>query len=116
MNGSWYVAESFFGDAARAGGTSPLLLSLFVTRVVVQSAWSFRYWNRLSLPGNPFQSVHFVAPATCCEARIASHSVGATTPTRFPFTTICAFGKRDLSNVPADTRVEPSVFGDRKST
>ena len=46
-----------------------------------------------------------------CAAVIASHSVGATTPTRLPLTMTCAFGYFALSSVPAATSVEPSVFG-----
>src|SRR5258708_29106168 len=42
---------------------------------------------------------------------MASHSVGATTPTRLPFTMTCEFGNLVLSSWPTDTRVEPSVFG-----
>ena len=98
MNGSSYVAESFLGEPASAGATSPLDLSLLVT-----GSFSSRRLpqirEQVRLPGSPFQSVHFVAPATCCAARMASHSVGATTPTRLPFTTTCAFGKRLLSSV-----------------
>src|SRR5579859_256800 len=42
---------------------------------------------------------------------MASHSVGATTPTRLPLTTTCALGNRFLSSSPADASLEPSVFG-----
>src|SRR5208283_1100797 len=62
-------------------------------------------------PGSPFHSVHFVPDATCWAALMASHSVGATTPTRFPFTTTCAFGKRVLSRAPTEVSLEPSVLG-----
>ena len=40
MNGNSYVAESFLAAPASAGATSPLVLSLFVTGVVFQSAFS----------------------------------------------------------------------------
>src|SRR5579863_12639 len=111
MNGSSYVAFSFFGAPAMAGGTSPRVLSLFVTFVVFQSACSLKYVNRFSLPGSPFHSVHLVAAATCCEALMASHSVGATTPTRLAFTTTCELGNLLLSIAPAEMSVEPNVFG-----
>src|ERR1700730_15597837 len=94
-----------------AGWAVPLVLSLFVTGVVFQSQFSLRCLNRLGLPGRPFQSVHFVEFATCCAARIASHSVGATTPTRLPLTTTCAFGNRVLSNSPADTSLVRTASG-----
>src|SRR5512140_1709898 len=42
---------------------------------------------------------------------MASHSVGATTPTRLPFTMTCALGNLVLSRAPTDTSVEPRVFG-----
>src|ERR1700733_8068245 len=93
-----------------AGGTAPRLLSLLATRVVCQSA-PLRCWNRFASPGRPFHSVHLVAVATCCAARIASHSVGATTPTRLPFTSTCALGNLLLSSSPTETSVEPSVLG-----
>src|ERR1700756_4512493 len=83
-----------------AGWAAPLVLSLFVTGVVFQSQFSLRCLNSSGLPGRPFQSVHFVEFATCCAARIASHSVGATTPTRLPLTTTCPFGNFVLSNSP----------------
>src|SRR6202166_1648288 len=79
--------------------------------VVFQSQFSLRCLNRFGLPGRPFQSVHFVEFATCCAARIASHSDGATTPTRLPLTTTCAFGYRVLSSSPTEISVEPSVLG-----
>ena len=88
------MAVSFFAAPAMAGGTSPCdLVALgdgrgFPVGVLLQIARRGR-----ALPGRPFQSVHLVAAATCCAARIASHSVGATTPTRLPLTTTCAFGK-----------------------
>ena len=92
------MAVSFFAAAAIAEGTSPLLLSLFVTGVVFQSASFSQIIEQVALPGRPFQSDHLVRSATCCAARMASHSVGATTPTKLPFTTTCAFGKFVLSN------------------
>ena len=56
------MAESFFAAPASAGATSPRVLSLFVTRVVFQSAPSLRYLKRFALPGSPFQSDQFVEP------------------------------------------------------
>jgi hypothetical protein len=105
------VAESFFEDFARAEGTSPFDFLLVSAGTDFQSASSFRNWNRRWLPGSPFQSVHFVPEATCCAALIASHSVGATTPTRFPFTITFVLGNRDLSRGPAEMSLEPNVFG-----
>src|SRR5262245_61876358 len=90
---------------------SPLFLSLLTGGVVFQSAPSRIHACSRSCPGRPFHAVHSVSAATCCAAPIASHPVGATTPTRWPFTTPCAFGYRDLSRAPALTSVEPSVFG-----
>ena len=49
--------------------------------------------------------------ATCCAALMASHSVGATTATRLPLTTTCAFGKRALSRVPAEMSFDPRRLG-----
>src|SRR6266404_4832439 len=100
MNGSSYVADSFLAADASAGATDPWLFSLVDTGVVFQSAFSRNHLNSSLLPGSPFHSVHFVLAATCCEAPIASHSVGATTPTRLPLTTTCAFGYRVLSSAP----------------
>src|SRR5215469_9460360 len=82
-----------------------------MTGVVFQSDDSRRCVNRLASPGRPFHSVHLVPAATCCAARMASYSVGATTPTRLPFTTTCALEKRVLSRLPTETSVEPSVLG-----
>src|SRR5204863_8972743 len=62
-------------------------------------------------PGRPFHSLHFVSAATCCDAPTASHSDGATTPTRLPLTTTCALGYRALFSSPTELRVEPSVLG-----
>ena len=42
---------------------------------------------------------------------MASHSDGATTPTRLPFTMTRAFGYRVLSSAPAEMSVDPSVLG-----
>src|SRR5579862_5132656 len=42
---------------------------------------------------------------------MASHSVGATTPTRLPLTITWALGNFDLSRSPAEISVEPSVLG-----
>jgi len=42
---------------------------------------------------------------------ITLDSVGATTPTRLPLTTTCAFGYLVLFSSPTVTSVEPSVFG-----
>src|SRR5262245_42252823 len=94
MYGISYEAVSFLADARRAAGTSPLLIWLVVTGVDVQSTDSRRCLNRFALPGRPFQSVHLVVSASACDARIASHSLDATTPTRFPLTTTCEFGNR----------------------
>ena len=52
-----------------------------------------------------------MSAAICRAALIASHSVGATTPTKFPFTTTWVLGKLALSKVPTEISVEPSVFG-----
>src|SRR5215469_15088696 len=111
MYDSWYVAESFFFADASVAAASPLVAPLFITGVDFQSASFLRYSYSFALPGSPFQSVHFVSPATCCAAWFASHSVGATTPTRFCLTITCAFGYFVLSTLPTETRVEPSVFG-----
>src|SRR5215469_3800519 len=111
MYDSWYVAESFFFADASVAAASPLVAPLFITGVDFQSASFLRYSYSFALPGSPFQSVHFVSPASCCAAWIASHSVGATTPTRFPFTMTCEFGYLVLSSLPTDARVEPSVLG-----
>src|SRR5690348_8246466 len=105
-NGNSYVADNFFAAPARAGATSPAVLSPLLTGVVFQSALSLIYRKRFALPGKPFHSVHFVALATWRTALIASHSVGATTPTRLPFTITCAFGKRVLSTSPAEISLE----------
>src|SRR5689334_9240632 len=100
--GSWYVAESFLGDEASAEATSPFEFLLVAGGTAFQSASSRRNWKRRSFPGSPFQSLHLVPEATCCAALIASHSVGAMTPTRFPLTITCALGKRALSSGPAE--------------
>src|SRR6185312_13661032 len=42
---------------------------------------------------------------------MASHSVGATTPTKFPLTITCVLGKRVLSSEPTETSLEPRVLG-----
>src|SRR5262245_27752410 len=64
-----------------------------------------------SLPGRPAQALHFVVDATARAAAIASHSCGDTTATRLFFVTTSAFGYLLLSNVPADTSVEPTAAG-----
>ena len=101
----------FLCELARAAATSPLDSPLLDSGTAFQSASSLRKLNRRASPGRPFQSDHLVSEATWRAALIASHSLGATTPMRSPFTTTCVFGKRDLSRVPAETSFEPRVFG-----
>src|SRR5439155_20650059 len=102
---------SFFFADESAAAVSPLVAPLFNTGVDVQSESFLRHSYSFALPGSPFQSVHLVSPATCWAAWITSHSVGATTPTRFCFTITCAFGYLVLSSLPAEISVEPSVLG-----
>ena len=59
-----------------------------------------------ALPLSPFRLF-----GNLLAAWIASHSVGETTPTRLPFTMTCEFGNFVLSTSPAETSVDPSVFG-----
>src|SRR5262249_49507948 len=68
-------------------------------------------WVRLSLPGSPDQSVHFVSAATSCAALMASHSLADTTATRLPLQTTVAPGKSFLSTWPTAINVEPNVAG-----
>ena len=48
------MAESFFAAAASAGATSPLVLSLFVTGVVFQSALFSQVVEQVGVAGQPF--------------------------------------------------------------
>src|ERR1700722_461113 len=106
--GCSYVAEMVFGAPAGAALTSAALPLLSVAAPHLCSRIAF---VRLSLPGSPAQSVHFVPAATESAALIASHSLGETTATRLAFLTTSAVGNCFLSSAPTEIKVEPIVAG-----
>src|SRR6266700_7033301 len=101
-----YVAETYFVafcSAAIVEAAFPLL----------SPGFSHLYWRiafpTFSLPGKPDHSDHFVVPATLSAACTASHSLGETAATRFPFWVTSAFGNCFLSIAPAAMSVDPRV-------
>src|SRR5262245_58828404 len=106
--GCSYVAVSTFAALASAAS---IFSALPRVPMGAPHACARSVFMRLSLPGSPDHSVHFVCAPTTRAACIASASLGDTTATRFPFVTTSAVGNRFLSTSPTDTRLEPTVAG-----